>query len=101
MSRRQSLAHPFDDLIAAVARQQCLTKKGTRGVIDAFIAKLGEAVWQRGRLVVPGLGAFNVRQRKARNVADPRTVGTGRPEPMRLAARRVVTCRVARDWRSR
>lgn len=95
-SRDARASHPFDELIATVARQQFASKKTTRGIIEAFIAALGEAVWERGRLVVPGLGAFNVRRRVARNVRHPETA-----EAVRLPAREVVTCRVSKHWRTR
>lgn len=86
----------FAALIDAVAdRQQC-SRKVARGVVEGFIEPLGEAAWRDGRLVIPGLGAFNVRQRKPRRLMNIDT-----SLPMTLPSHRVLTCRVASSLRVR
>lgn len=85
----------YRDLLSAVATRQCANKKATRGIVEAFVAKLAEAVWREGRVSVPGLGTFTVRHRKARRILD--NAGAA----MTLPARRVVCVRVAKEWRTR
>jgi len=72
-----------------------------RGVIGVvlkdFVETLARTVWEVGRVNVPGLGAFRVKQRKARRIVKP----NGERGFIKLPAHRVATCRVASSWRVR
>jgi nucleoid DNA-binding protein len=86
----------FAALVAQVAAAAGTTQPKARAVLQSFFAELSDAVWATGRVVVPGLGAFRVRARRARKVLNPDT-----SLPMVLPAERVVACRVAKQWRRR
>jgi nucleoid DNA-binding protein len=88
---------PYERLVLQVAQGERITQKLARAVIERFIACLPDAVWARGRFVVPGLGCFRVRARKQRRIANPQAL----TETMVLPATRLVACRVAKSWRRR
>lgn len=88
----------FANLLAAAADRAGLTQKATRQAVEAFIAQLPDAVWQSGRVNVPGLGSFRVRSRKPRRIASPQGTFI---KHMTLPAMRVVACRVSSSWRRR
>lgn len=88
------MKRPWLELVDATAAATGETKAATERVLRQFFEHLAEAVWATGRVGVPGLGAFRVRSRKARRIANPQT-----GEPMKLPRERAVHCRVAASWR--
>jgi len=90
----------YSELVEHVAIRQGITKRGAREVIEAFVVLLGELVWRKGRVRVPGLGDFTVKHMKARRIAKPPHLGPGAGF-MVVKARRVVKCRVSPQWRTR
>lgn len=91
------------NLVRTVAALTGQSRAVTANVLDTFATQLAVTVWADGRHVVPGLGAFVVKNRKERQVLDPE-----KPEGIYtkrrvwlLPAHRVVTCRVASNWRAR
>lgn len=86
----------FANLIAATADQAQWSRERTRSVVETFIGQLADAVWAHGRVVVPGLGMFQVRSRRPRKGVNPHT-----NEPIAMPARRSVYARVAKSWRRR
>lgn len=84
------------EMVREVAIRREQTVRATTRTLEIFFEILSDETWLRGRHVVPGLGAFRVKQRKARVIVDPQT-----GEPLPLAASSIVTCRVAKSWRRR
>lgn len=84
------------NLVRTVAALTGQSRAVTANVLETFAVQLAVTVWADGRHVVPGLGAFRVKARQARSIANPQTGA-----PMTLDASRVVTCRVASNWRAR
>jgi DNA-binding protein HU-beta len=61
------------ELIAKVAKESGLKKIQVEQCIDAAIKAITEALAKGERTAIPGLGVFNVRERKARKGRNPRT----------------------------
>lgn len=87
-------------LVAVTAQRSFTSKRSAEQVLRRFFEELAKATWATGRVVVPGLGAFRVRARKARQIVAP-TRSYPLPREMTLPAERVVLCRVAKSWRRR
>jgi DNA-binding protein HU-beta len=61
------------DVINAIADQAGISKKEASAAFDAFVNYISETCQRGERCAVPGLGSFNVTQRKAREGRNPRT----------------------------
>jgi DNA-binding protein HU-beta len=62
-----------------------ITKAHLGQLVDATFAALGNAIAHDKRMVVPGIGTFTVRQRKAHRGRNPRTQA-----PIRIKASKTV-----------
>lgn len=79
-----------------VAWIHSLPKAKTRTLLEYAFANIAHTTWRDGRISIPGLATFRVRERKARNVRNPDT-----DMPMVVPAHRVVVARVAKGWRTK
>ena len=61
------------DVINAIAEQAGISKKEASAAFDAFVNYISESCQRGERCAVPGLGSFNLTQRKAREGRNPRT----------------------------
>jgi DNA-binding protein HU-beta len=61
------------DVINAIAEQAGISKKEASAAFDAFVNYISDSCQRGERCAVPGLGSFNVTQRKAREGRNPRT----------------------------
>ena len=84
------------ELVAKVAEQAGTTKAAARRCVDAFVLTLAQALERGERIALPGLGVFNVKERKARKGRNPRT-----GKVIKIPARKVVTFRPAKSLRER
>jgi DNA-binding protein HU-beta len=74
------------ELVAKIAEEAKVKKSEAERCLNAFVKALSEALEKGERVALPGLGVFNVRERKERKGRNPRT-----GEPMIIPARKVVT----------
>ncbi len=74
------------ELISKVAAAAGLKKAEAERAINAAIDALVEALSKGERTAIPGLGVFNVKQRKARKGRNPRT-----GKEIKIPARKVVS----------
>jgi DNA-binding protein HU-beta len=61
------------DVINAIAEQAGISKKEASAAFDAFVNYISDSCQRGERCAIPGLGSFNVSQRKAREGRNPRT----------------------------
>ena len=61
------------ELIAAVAAQTGVTKKGAETTINAFVNTVMEALAKGDKVQLVGFGSFEVRKRAARKGRNPQT----------------------------
>jgi DNA-binding protein HU-beta len=61
------------ELVAKVAEESGLKKAQAERCIDATIKAIVETLAKGERTAIPGLGVFNVRERKARKGRNPQT----------------------------
>ena len=61
------------ELVAIVADKVNLTKKVTEDTIDALVEAICEALSEGDKVVISGLGTFEVRERVERTGRNPRT----------------------------
>jgi DNA-binding protein HU-beta len=61
------------DLVDQVAAAAGLKKKDAKAAIDAFLAKVEEALGAGNKVQLTGFGTFEVRKRKARTGVKPGT----------------------------
>jgi len=73
------------ELVAKIAVEAGVKKSEAEKCVSAFVKALSEALEKGERVALPGLGVFNVRERKERKGRNPRT-----GEPMVIPARKVV-----------
>jgi len=73
------------ELVAKIASQAGVTKASAERCVNAFVAELTEALEKGERVALPGLGVFNVKERKARKGRNPRT-----GEVVQIPAKKVV-----------
>ncbi len=79
------------ELVAKVAAEAGTTKAAAERCVNAFVEALAEALAKGERVALPGLGVFNVKERKARKGRNPRT-----GEEITIPARKVVTFHAAK-----
>ena len=72
------------ELITKIAEKSNLSKKNAAAALTALIDTITETLKAEGKLVVPDLGAFEVRQHTARTGHNPRT-----GETVEIAAKKV------------
>lgn len=61
------------ELVNSIAEDAGLSIKDAGNALNAFIASFAEAMKKGERIQLPGMGTFNVIQRSARTVRNPRT----------------------------
>ncbi len=61
------------DVINAIAEQAGISKKEASAAFDAFVGYIADSCQRGERCAIPGLGSFNLSQRKAREGRNPRT----------------------------
>lgn len=64
------------DVIDAMSEKAGITKKEAAAAFDAFIAMISDSCERGERCTIPGLGTFQVTERKAREGRNPRTKET-------------------------
>ena len=79
------------ELITKIAEKSNLSKKDATAALTALIDTITETLKAEGKLVVPGLGAFEVRQHTARTGHNPRT-----GETVEIAAKKVPAFKAAK-----
>ncbi len=84
------------ELVAKIAAEAGIKKVEAERCVSAFVNALSEALEKGERIAIPGLGVFNVRERKARKGRNPRT-----GEPMEIPARKVVVFSAAKALKER
>ena len=80
------------ELVAKVAEEAGLKKAQAEKCIDAAIKAIAEALAKGERTAIPGLGVFNVRERKARKGRNPQT-----GKEITIPARKVVSFTAAKS----
>ena len=79
------------ELITKIAEKTNLSKKDATAALTALIDTITETLKAEGKLVVPGLGAFGVKQHAARTGHNPRT-----GETVEIAAKKVPAFKAAK-----
>ncbi len=74
-----------DKMIEGVMRASGISKANVERFYDGLVTLAKKELQGRGEFVLPGLGAFKVRTRKARIARNPRT-----GEPIKVPAKKVV-----------
>lgn len=80
------------ELVAHVAEKSGLKKAEAERSINAMIEALTEAFKKGERVAIPGLGIFNVKQRKARKGVNPKT-----GKEIKIPEKKAVTFRAAKS----
>ena len=79
------------ELITKIAEKTNLSKKDATAALTALIDTITETLKAEGKLVVPGLGTFEVKQHAARTGHNPRT-----GETVEIAAKKVPAFKAAK-----
>ena len=79
------------ELITKIAEKSNLSKKDAAAALDALTSTITEALKAEGKLVVPGLGTFEVKQHATRTGHNPRT-----GETVEIAAKKVPAFKAAK-----
>ncbi len=82
------------DVINAIAEQAGISKKEASAAFDAFVGYISDSCQRGERCAIPGLGSFNVTQRKAREGRNPRT-----SEKITIPASKNVRFKAGKDLR--
>jgi DNA-binding protein HU-beta len=82
------------DVINAIAEQAGISKKEAAAAFDAFVNYITDVCQRGDRCAIPGLGSFNVTQRKAREGRNPRT-----KEKITIPASKTVRFKAGKDLR--
>lgn len=82
------------DVITVIAEEAGISKKEAAAAFDAFVRYIADACQNSERCAVPGLGSFQVTERKAREGRNPRT-----KEPISIPASRNVRFKAGKDLR--
>ena len=72
------------ELVNKIAEKTNLSKKDAAAAMDAFISTITEMLKAEGKLAIPNLGTFEVKQHAARTGHNPRT-----GEKVEIAAKKV------------
>ena len=79
------------ELISKIAEKAGITKAAAERAVNAAIEAVVGALSKGERVAIPGLGVFNVKQRKARKGRNPRT-----GKEITIPARKVVAFTAAK-----
>jgi|LGVE01.1.fsa_nt_gb DNA-binding protein HU-beta len=82
------------DLIKEVAKQSSLSQKDCLFVLNAFTKTITKTLKEGDNVSLLGFGKFEVRNRKARNSINPKTL-----EPLVIPAGRVPVFRVSKTFK--
>lgn len=82
------------DVINAISEQAGISKKEAAAAFDAFVNYVSTSCGRGERCTIPGLGSFNVTQRKAREGRNPRT-----KEKIHIPASKNVRFKAGKDLR--
>jgi len=82
------------EVITVIAEQAGISKKEAAAAFDAFVRYIAESCQNNERCAVPGLGSFQVTERKAREGRNPRT-----KEPISIPASKNVRFKAGKDLR--
>ncbi|HVP57202.1 MAG TPA: HU family DNA-binding protein [bacterium] len=74
-----------DQMIEGVMRASGISKANVERFYDGLVALAEKELQAKGEFVLPGLGAFKVRVRKARIARNPKT-----GEPVKVPSKKVV-----------
>ena len=74
-----------DKMIEGIMRASGISKANVERFYDGLVILAAKELKSRGEFVLPGLGAFKVRVRKARIARNPRT-----GEPVKVPSKKVV-----------
>jgi DNA-binding protein HU-beta len=74
-----------DKMIEGVMRASGISKANVERFYEGLVTLAKKELQNKGEFVLPGLGAFKVRARKARIARNPRT-----GEPIKVPAKKVV-----------
>ena len=74
-----------DKMIEGIMRASGISKANVERFYDGLVALAKKELQSKGEFVLPGLGAFKVRVRKARIARNPRT-----GEPIKVPSKKVV-----------
>jgi DNA-binding protein HU-beta len=74
-----------DQMIEGVMRASGISKANVERFYDGLVALAEKELLAKGEFVLPGLGAFKVRVRKARIARNPKT-----GEPVKVPSKKVV-----------
>ena len=83
------------ELINAVATKAEITKADANKVVNAVLDAINEGLAAEGKVILPGFGSFEVRNRTARVGRNPRT-----GEQIKIKAKKVVkvvACKAFKD----
>ena len=79
------------ELVNKIAEKTNLSKKQAAAALDALTGTITETLKAEGKLAIPSLGSFEVRERAARTGHNPRT-----GEKVEIAAKKVPTFKPAK-----
>jgi DNA-binding protein HU-beta len=79
-------------LVSAVAEKAGIKKVVAEKAVNAAIEAIAEAIAKGERVAIPGLGVFNIRERKARKGRNPKT-----GKEITIPARKVVSFTAAKS----
>ena len=79
------------ELITKIAEKSDLSKMEAGKALDALMATITDALKAEGKLAIPNLGTFQVKEHAARTGHNPRT-----GETVEIAARRVPAFKAAK-----
>lgn len=82
------------DVIDAIADKAGISKKEAAAAFDAFVGYISDACQSGDRCAIPGLGSFQVTERKAREGRNPRT-----KEKITIPASKNVRFKAGKDLR--
>ena len=82
------------DVINAIAEQAGISKKEASAAFDAFVGYISDSCQRGDRCAIPGLGSFNISQRRAREGRNPRT-----NEKINIPASKNVRFKAGKDLR--
>jgi DNA-binding protein HU-beta len=74
-----------DKMVEGIMRASGISKANVERFYDGLVTLAKKEIQNKGEFVLPGLGAFKVRVRKARIARNPRT-----GEPVKVPSKKVV-----------
>lgn len=80
------------DIVEAIANDAGLSRRDATAALDSVVNAITGLLKKGERVALPGLGIFNVAERKARTGVNPRTKA-----PIRIAAAKVARFRAGKD----